>query len=191
LLQRSETYSSSALNELRDRIVPGVQVAYRSRQRIAVLDGARGGSAADTVLRLQATQKWGRLMSVIQEFREFAMRGNVVDLAVGVIMGASFAPIVSSLVDNIIMPPIGYLMAGVDFSTLAVTLPTPTGDGVGIRYGVFLNAVIKFLITAFAIFLLVKAMNRMKTPAPAAAAPPPTPSEIYLKEIRDALVAKT
>lgn len=122
-------------------------------------------------------------MSVIQEFREFAMRGNVVDLAVGVIMGASFAPIVSSLVDNIIMPPIGYLMAGVDFSTLAVTLPTPTGDGVGIRYGVFLNAVIKFIITAFAIFLLVKAMNRMKKPAPAAAVPPPTPTEIYLKEI--------
>jgi large conductance mechanosensitive channel len=82
------------------------------------------------------------------------------------------------------------LMAGVDFSTLAVTLPTPTGDGVGIRYGVFLNAVIKFLITAFAIFLLVKAMNRIKTPAPAAAPPPPTPTEIYLKEIRDALVAK-
>ena len=130
-------------------------------------------------------------LCVIQEFREFAMRGNVVDLAVGVIMGASFAPIVSSLVDNIIMPPIGYLMAGVDFSTLAVTLPTPTGDGVGIRYGVFLNAVIKFIITAFAIFLLVKAMNRMKKPAPAAAVPPPTPTEIYLKEIRDALVAKT
>jgi large conductance mechanosensitive channel len=130
-------------------------------------------------------------MGVIQEFREFAMRGNVVDLAVGVIMGASFAPIVSSLVDNIIMPPIGYLMAGVDFSTLAVTLPTPTGDGVGIRYGVFLNAVIKFIITAFAIFLLVKAMNKLKKPAPEAAPAPPTPTEIYLKEIRDALVAKT
>lgn len=129
-------------------------------------------------------------MGVIQEFREFAMKGNVVDLAVGVIMGAAFAPIVSSLVDNIIMPPIGYLMAGVDFSTLAVTLPTPTDDGVPIRYGLFLNAVVKFLITAFAIFLLVKAMNRLKKPAPAAAPPPPTPTEIYLKEIRDALVAK-
>jgi large conductance mechanosensitive channel len=129
-------------------------------------------------------------MSVVQEFREFAMKGNVVDLAVGVIMGAAFAPIVATLVDNIIMPPIGYLMAGVDFSTLAITLPTPTDDGVLIRYGLFLNALVKFLITAFAIFLLVKAMNRLKKPAPAAAPPPPTPTEIYLKEIRDALVAK-
>ena len=129
-------------------------------------------------------------MSIIQEFREFAMKGNVVDLAIGVIMGVSFAPIVSTLVDNIIMPPIGYLMAGVDFSTLAVTLPTPTGDGVAIGYGLFLNAVIKFLITAFAIFLLVKAMNAMKRPAPAAAPAPPSPSEVYLKEIRDALVKR-
>jgi large conductance mechanosensitive channel len=129
-------------------------------------------------------------MGVIQEFREFAMRGNVVDLAVGVIMGAAFAPIVTTLVDNMIMPPIGYLMAGVDFSTLAVTLPTPTDDGVPIRYGLFLNAIIKFLITAFAIFLLVKAINSMKKPAPTPAAPAPTPTEIYLKEIRDALVAK-
>jgi large conductance mechanosensitive channel len=129
-------------------------------------------------------------MGVVQEFREFAMKGNVVDLAVGVIMGAAFAPIVSTLVDNIIMPPIGYLMAGVDFSTLAVTLPTPTDDGVAIRYGIFLNAVIKFLITAFAIFLLVKAINTLKRPSPAAAPPPPTQTEIYLKEIRDALVAK-
>ncbi len=129
-------------------------------------------------------------MGMIQEFKEFAMRGNVIDLAIGVIMGAAFAPIVSSLVENIIMPPIGYLMAGVDFSSLAVTLPTPTGDGVAIKYGVFLNAVIKFLITAFAIFLLVKAINKAKKPAPAAEAPPPPPSEVYLKEIRDALVAR-
>lgn len=130
-------------------------------------------------------------MSVLQEFKEFAMKGNVVDLAVGVIMGAAFAPIVGTMVDNIIMPPIGYLMAGIDFSSLAITLPTPTGTGVLIKYGLFLNALIKFLITAFAIFLLVKAMNSMKKPAPAAATPPPpTPSEVYLKEIRDALVKK-
>lgn len=129
-------------------------------------------------------------MGMVQEFREFAMRGNVVDLAIGVIMGAAFAPIVSTLVDNIIMPPIGYLMAGVDFSNLAVTLPTPTGDGVAIKYGVFLNAVIKFMITAFAIFLLVKAINSMKKPASAAAPPAPSQSEIYLKEIRDALVKR-
>jgi len=128
-------------------------------------------------------------MGVIQEFKDFAMKGNVVDLAVGVIMGAAFAPIVGTMVDNIIMPPIGYLMAGIDFSSLAIKMPTPTGDGVLIKYGLFLNALIKFLITAFAIFLLVKGMNSMKKPAVAAEAPPPPPSEVYLKEIRDALVA--
>ena len=129
-------------------------------------------------------------MKIIKEFQEFAMRGNVLDLAIGVIMGAAFGPIVSTLVEGIIMPPIGYILAGVDFSALAVTLPTPTGDGVEIKYGQFLNAIIRFLITAFAIFLLIKAVNRMRKPAPEAAAPGPTPTEIYLKEIRDALVAK-
>ncbi len=128
-------------------------------------------------------------MGMIQEFKDFAMRGNVVDLAVGVIMGAAFSPIVSTLVDNIIMPPIGYLMAGVDFSTLAVSLPTPT-DPILIKYGLFLNAVIKFLITAFAIFLLVKGMNSIKKPAPAAAPAGPPPTEVYLKEIRDLLAKK-
>ncbi len=128
-------------------------------------------------------------MSMIQEFKEFAMRGNVVDLAIGVIMGAAFSPIVSTLVDNIIMPPIGYLMAGVDFSTLAVSLPTPT-DPILIKYGLFLNAVIKFLITAFAIFLLVKGINTLKKPAPAAAPAGPPPTEVYLKEIRDLLAKK-
>ena len=127
-------------------------------------------------------------MGMIQEFKEFAMRGNVLDLAVGVIMGAAFAPIVSTLVDNIVMPPIGYMMAGIDFSSLAVSIPTPT-DPVLIKYGLFLNALIKFVITAFAIFLLVKAVNHMKKPAPAAAAAP-TPTEVYLKEIRDLLAKK-
>jgi large conductance mechanosensitive channel len=120
------------------------------------------------------------------------MKGNVVDLAVGVIMGAAFAPIVSTLVDNIIMPPLGYMLAGIDFSNLAIQLPTPTKTTVDIKYGLFLNAIVKFLITAFAIFLLVKAMNTaMKKPAAAPAEPPPPPpSEVYLKEIRDALTAK-
>ena len=125
-------------------------------------------------------------MSMIQEFKDFAMKGNVLDLAVGVIMGAAFAPIVSTLVDNIVMPPIGYLMAGVDFSTLAVNLV----EGVQIKYGLFLNALIKFLITAFAIFLLIKALNTMKKPAPAAAPAAPPPSETYLKEIRDLLAKR-
>lgn len=117
------------------------------------------------------------------------MRGNVVDLAVGVIIGAAFAPIVSTLVENIIMPPVGYLLAGIDFSDLAITLPTPTGDGVLIRYGMFLNAVFKFFVTALAIFLLVRVINALHKPA-AAAEPAPTPSEVYLREIRDALVQK-
>lgn len=127
-------------------------------------------------------------MGMMQEFKDFAMRGNVLDLAVGVIMGAAFSPIVSTLVDNIVMPPIGYMMAGVDFSNLAVNIPTPT-DPVLIKYGLFLNAIIKFLITAFAIFLLVKAVNSMRKPAAAAAAAP-TPTEVYLKEIRDLLANK-
>ena len=127
-------------------------------------------------------------MKVVKEFREFAIKGNVVDLAVGVIIGAAFAPIVSSLVDNIIMPPIGYILAGIDFSSLAITLPTPTGTGVLIRYGMFLNAVVKFLITAFAVFLLVKGINTIRRPAPVT--PHPTPTEIYLREIRDLLAAR-
>lgn len=116
------------------------------------------------------------------------MKGNVVDLAIGVIMGAAFAPIVATLVDNIIMPPIGFLMAGIDFSSLSVALPTG-GDPVLIKYGLFLNAVIKFLITAAAIFALIKAINSMRKPA-VAAAPVPTPTEQYLKEIRDLLAKK-
>lgn len=130
-------------------------------------------------------------MSILKEFKDFAMRGNVIDLAVGVIIGAAFAPIVSTLVENIIMPPIGYILAGIDFSALAITLPTPTGDGVLIRYGLFLNALLKFLITAAAIFLLIRAINKFnKKPAAEEAPPPPSPSEVYLREIRDALVAK-
>ena len=128
-------------------------------------------------------------MKILSEFKEFAMRGNVIDLAVGVIIGAAFAPIVSTLVENIIMPPIGYILAGIDFSALAITLPTPTGDGVLIKYGLFLNALLKFVITALAIFLLIRAINKFKKPA-VVEAPPPSPSEIYLREIRDALVKK-
>ncbi len=128
-------------------------------------------------------------MSMLQEFKDFAMRGNVLDLAVGVIMGAAFAPIVSTLVDNIVMPPVGALMAGVDFSSLAVSMPTG-GEPVLIKYGLFLNAIIKFLITAFAIFLLVKGVNSMKKPVAAAAPAPPAASELYLKEIRDLLAKR-
>lgn len=129
-------------------------------------------------------------MGMINEFKEFAMRGNVVDMAVGIIMGAAFTPIVSTLVDNMIMPIIGYILAGIDFSSLMVTPVT----GVEIKYGLFINAVIKFLMTAFAVFMLVKGINTMKKKfekEQAAAPPPPPPqSEVYLKEIRDALAKR-
>ena len=131
-------------------------------------------------------------MGMIQEFKDFVMKGNVLDLAVGLIMGAAFGPIISTLVDNIIMPPIGLLLSGVDFSTLQIPL-TEAADpakSVAIKYGLFLNAIIKFMITAAAIFLLIKSINTMKKPAPAAAPAAPPPSEVYLREIRDALTKR-
>jgi len=129
-------------------------------------------------------------MGMLQEFKEFAMRGNVLDLAVGLIMGAAFGPIITTLVDNVIMPPIGLVLAGIDFSTLQIPLTEDADPAkvVAIRYGLFLNAIVKFLITAFAIFMLIKAINSMRKPAAAAAPPPPPQAEMYLKEIRDALV---
>ena len=137
-------------------------------------------------------------MSILQEFKEFAMRGNVVDLAVGVIMGAAFGPIVSTLVEKIIMPPIGLAVGGADFSGYRLVLKAADAANkapeVAIGYGLFVNALISFLITAVAIFILVKAINEMKKrmEKEKAAAPPPAPpaSEVYLKEIRDALVKR-
>jgi large conductance mechanosensitive channel len=118
-----------------------------------------------------------------QEFKEFAMKGNALDLAIGVIIGAAFAPIVATLVGNIIMPVIGYITAGVNFATLAV-VPV---EGIEIKYGLFLNAIVQFLLTAVALFFLIKGINMVRNPAPAKA-PAPSQSEVYLKEIRDALV---
>ena len=118
-----------------------------------------------------------------EEFKNFAMKGNVIDLAIGVIIGAAFTPIVATLVANILMPIMGFITAGIDFSTLAVH---PV-ESVEIKYGLFLNAIVQFLITAVALFFLIKGINMIRKPAPAAEAGP-TKSEIYLKEIRDALV---
>lgn len=133
-------------------------------------------------------------MSMIQEFKTFAMRGNVVDLAVGIVIGGAFGKIVSSLVTDVIMPPIGVMMGGVDFSSLAITLKEAVGDtpAVAIKYGLFINTIIDFVIIAFAIFLLVKAMNSMKKKEAAAPAPPPAPAkeELLLTEIRDLLKAR-
>jgi large conductance mechanosensitive channel len=127
-------------------------------------------------------------MGMIQEFKEFALRGNVVDMAIGVVIGASFGKIVSSLTNDLLMPPIGMLTGGMDFSDLKLTLKEPIGDvpAVAVSYGAFINVVIDFAIIAFVIFLLVKAINTMKKEAPP---PPAAPSreEVLLTEIRDAL----
>ena len=134
---------------------------------------------------------------MLKEFREFAMRGNVVDMAIGIIIGAAFGKIVSSFVADILMPPIGLLMGKVDFTNWFVTLsggdfPTlkaaKDAGAVTLNYGAFMNTVIDFLIVAFAIFLLVKQINRLKRFAGAgeAAAPPPR-QEVLLEEIRDIL----
>ena len=129
-------------------------------------------------------------MSLIQEFKEFAMRGNVVDMAVGVIIGGAFGKIITSLVDNIMMPPIGYLMGGVDFKDRGLTLlpKTDASPGVTIQWGVFANTIIQFLIVAFCLFMVIKAMNTiMKKKAAAPKPPEPTASEKLLTEIRDLL----
>jgi len=130
-------------------------------------------------------------MSIVKEFKEFAMRGNVVDLAVGVIIGGAFGKIVSSFVADVIMPPIGLALGGVDFSSLAFTLKqaTETTPAVLLNYGKFINTVIDFLIIAFAIFMVVKGMNSMKKKAvEVPAAPPEPPADVkLLTEIRDLL----
>jgi large conductance mechanosensitive channel len=135
-------------------------------------------------------------MSVAKEFKEFAMRGNVVDLAVGVIIGAAFGKIVTSLVTDVIMPPIGYLTGGIDFKNLKILIkegdPTKKIADVSINYGNFINTVIEFLIVAFCIFMVVKAINSLKKPveAPPVVEPEPTKEEILLTEIRDLLAKK-
>jgi large conductance mechanosensitive channel len=130
-------------------------------------------------------------MSMADEFKAFIMRGNVVDLAVGVIIGSAFGKIVSSLVENILMPIIGLATGGADFSKMGIKLGSAP-DAVMWKYGIFLQSVFDFLIIAACIFAIVKALNSMKKPVAAvdAAPPPPTPSEVYLKEIRDALAKK-
>ncbi len=127
-------------------------------------------------------------MSIAGEFKEFAMKGNVVDLAVGVIVGAAFGKIVSSFVGDVIMPPLGLLIGGVNFSDFAVTLGTdPKGAPVLLRYGAFLQTAFDFLIIALVIFLAVKGINKLKKPPPPAADAPPPRQEVLLEEIRDAL----
>ena len=130
-------------------------------------------------------------MSMMSEFKDFAVKGNVVDMAVGIVIGGAFGKIVSSFVADVLMPPIGILLGGVDFSDLAVTLMAASegGEAVLMKYGVFIQTVVDFLIIAFAIFMVVKAMNSLKKKEVEAPAAPPEPSkqEVLLTEIRDAL----
>jgi large conductance mechanosensitive channel len=127
-----------------------------------------------------------------QEFKAFVMRGNVLDLAVGVVIGAAFGKIVSSFVGDILMPPIGLLVGGVDMSHVGVTLKAAAGDKPAVVLGIgkFLQSVVDFLIIAFAIFLVVKAVNRMRREEPPPAPPAPSATEQLLAEIRDLLRAR-
>jgi len=126
-------------------------------------------------------------MSMVQEFKAFAMRGNVVDMAVGIVIGAAFGKIVTSFVNDVLMPPIGLLLGGVDFTGLSITLreATEAAAAVTLDWGSFVQTIVDFLIIAFAIFLLVKAMNAAKKKEEAPADPPR--QEVLLTEIRDAL----
>lgn len=133
-------------------------------------------------------------MSMLKEFKEFAVKGNVIDMAVGIVIGAAFGKIVSSFVADVVMPPIGVLIGGVNFTSLAITLKEAVGEApaVVVAYGKFLQSVIDFTIIAFAIFMVVKAINSLKrkeAAAPAAPSAPPAPpaEEVLLREIRDLL----
>jgi large conductance mechanosensitive channel len=140
-------------------------------------------------------------MSLIVEFKKFAMRGNVVDLAIGVIIGASFTGIVNSLVNDIVMPPIGLALGGVDFANFFVVLKgdhavdtlaaAKAAKAVTLNYGLFINACINFLIVAFALFMLLRQLNKLVAPTPSTeAAPPPSEDVLLLREIRDSLKSR-
>jgi len=129
-------------------------------------------------------------MGMGADFKEFAMKGNVVDMAVGVIVGAAFGRIVSSLVENVIMPPLGLALSGVNFSDLATTIGTgPDGKAILLKYGAFLQSILDFTIIAFVLFLAIRAINRLKQPPPPAATVPPR-QEVLLEEIRNLLAKR-
>ncbi len=130
-------------------------------------------------------------MGIAAEFKEFAMKGNVVDMAVGVIIGAAFGKIVGSLVENVIMPPIGMALAGVNVADWATKIGVAAdGKAVMLKYGAFLQTVIDFVIVAFIIFIALKGINRLKKPAPNAPPPPPPAQEVLLGQIRDLLAKR-
>jgi large conductance mechanosensitive channel len=130
-------------------------------------------------------------MGMMKEFKEFAMKGNVMDMAVGIIIGSAFGKIIASLVTDVIMPPVGILLGGVDFSNLSFVLKeaTEVAEAVTLNYGMFINTVVDFTIISFAIFIMIKAINSAKKKEEEKPAVPPKPSEevVLLKDIRDAL----
>jgi large conductance mechanosensitive channel len=133
-------------------------------------------------------------MSLGSEFKEFAMKGSVLDLAVGVVIGVAFGKIIASLVGDVIMPPLGLIIGNINFSDLAVHIGTdPKGKEVLLRYGAFIQTIFEFLIIALVLFMIIKGINRLKRPpppAPPAASPAPTRSEQLLQEIRDQLAKR-
>jgi large conductance mechanosensitive channel len=132
-------------------------------------------------------------MGLAAEFKEFAMKGNVIDLAVGVVIGAAFGKIVTSIVEDLVMPPIGIAIGGVNFNDLAVEIGTdPEGKAVLFKYGEFIQTLFEFTIIAFALFMLIKVINRVKRPPAQTAAPAPAPprTEVLLQEIRDLLASR-
>jgi large conductance mechanosensitive channel len=130
-------------------------------------------------------------VSIGSEFKEFAMKGNVVDLAVGVVIGTAFGKIVSSFVGDVIMPPLGILIGGINFSEFALKLGVdPKGAPVQLKYGSFLQTIFDFLIIAFVIFIALRGINKLKKPPPPAADAPPPRQEVLLEQIRDAIINK-
>ncbi|MCB0318210.1 MAG: large-conductance mechanosensitive channel protein MscL [Bdellovibrionales bacterium] len=131
-------------------------------------------------------------MGIVKEFKEFAVKGNMIDMAVGIIIGGAFGKIVSSLVADIIMPPLGILIGGIDFSGLSLTLKEAVGEtpAVTLNYGQFIQHIISFLIVAWSVFILVKAINSLKREQEAAPPSGPTKEQELLMEIRDAIKAK-
>jgi len=127
-------------------------------------------------------------MGMLTEFKEFAMKGNVLDMAVGVVIGGAFGKIVSSFVGDVITPALGKVVGGVDFKDLAVAIGTdPAGKEILVKYGVFLQTIFDFIIIAFVIFMALKGINKLKKPPPPAADPAPAPDVVLLTEIRDLL----
>src|SRR5690606_37744069 len=170
--------------------------SFARKRRVTKSDDFHIGGLATPASPHGANAEDPPMKKILDEFREFALKGNVLDMAIGIIIGGAFGTIVQSLVKDVIMPPIGMLIGGVDFSDIRIPLRAAAEgkEAVTMNIGVFINNVISFLIVAWAVFMLVKGINmlraRFEKEKAAEPPPPPPPSEQYLREIRDALVNK-